>query len=75
MKHAPWTDEEVEILNKFQREGPFHPFTCPGGPDCPERELIATKEGWICHCGEYTQDWAHEFMFENLDHLKFKRTS
>ena len=27
--------------------------------------LLATNEGWICPCGKYKQDWAHEFMIEN----------
>ena len=26
--------------------------------------LIATEEGWICPCGQYTQKWAHSFMSE-----------
>ena len=24
--------------------------------------LIASKEGWICPCGKYKQDWAFSFM-------------
>lgn len=26
--------------------------------------LKATKDGWVCPCGEYTQNWAHSFMSE-----------
>lgn len=30
---------------------------------CPDGgKLIATKDGWVCPCGEYKQDWAHAFM-------------
>ena len=25
--------------------------------------LIATNTGWVCPCGEYTQDWAGDGMF------------
>ena len=28
---APWTDEQVAALNRFQRNGRFHPFTCGSG--------------------------------------------
>jgi hypothetical protein len=30
-----------------------------------EGMLKATTDGWICPCGEYKQDWAHDFMAEN----------
>jgi len=60
---APWTDEQVAKLNEFQSCDHAHPFTCPGEGGCPSRNLIATNEGWVCACGDYTQDWAHEGMF------------
>jgi hypothetical protein len=37
MIHAPWTAEQVDNLNRFQRCGAFHPFTS------------ATKEAVIEH--------------------------
>jgi hypothetical protein len=46
-----------------------HPFTC-GGEYCKrsEREdagvLIPSTEGWVCPCGEYKQNWCHDFMVE-----------
>jgi endogenous inhibitor of DNA gyrase (YacG/DUF329 family) len=60
-----WTDEQVAKLNEYQQSGRFHPFTC--GQRCPDGKsegvLTATVHGWVCpHCG-YTQDWAHDFMF------------
>ena len=66
---APWTDEQVKALNETQHLGFVHEFTCAGN-NCKrsEREdngiLVATNEGWVCPCGEYKQDWAHEFMFD-----------
>lgn len=65
---APFTEEQVERLNKYQNEGRFHPFTCCSHDGCKrgEREdegiLIATKDGWVCPCGKYKQNWAHDFM-------------
>lgn len=67
--HAPWTDEQVERLNQYQQAGRFHPYTCPGrdddadddADDCPDRNLIATTDGWVCQCGAYRQTWAHGF--------------
>lgn len=68
---APFTPEQVEALNAYQEKGYFHPFTCPGEEDegdapCPSRNLIATEAGWVCSCGRYTQDWAHEAMTRPL---------
>jgi hypothetical protein len=61
---APFTPKQVEALNRWQQRGDVHPFTCPGdrGALCIDRELNATPEGWVCQCGAYTQDWAHDFM-------------
>jgi len=57
---APWTDKQVEALNRLQDEDRFHGYTCPGEhPVCAkDRKLIATRAGWICQCGAYRQDWA-----------------
>lgn len=68
---TPFSNEQVENLNKFQQSGMFHPFTCcsAGSAEKCERRnglsegvLIATPEGWVCPCGEYKQNWAHDFM-------------
>jgi hypothetical protein len=65
---APWTPEQVEALNRFQKSGRFHPFTCPGKwAKCAEhRDLVATTDGWVCACGKYRQDWASDFMLGNV---------
>lgn len=65
LTRAPWTEGQVAVLNAFQAEGRFHPFTC-GSDDHvgPHPRLVATEAGWVCPdpaCG-YTQDWAHAFM-------------
>jgi hypothetical protein len=66
---APWTDEQVAALNGYQQAGVMHPFTCGYRDDHYARDpgiLVATPRGWECSwpgC-EYTQEWAHEFMFD-----------
>ncbi len=75
MVKAPWTDEQVENLNRYQKSGSFHPFTCGlyeltrklYGRDKAKNcrwLLVATNLGWVCSregC-QYTQDWAHDAM-------------
>jgi hypothetical protein len=69
---APWTPEQVDALNRWQRAGTVHPFT----HDCGT-VLRATPEGWRCDdigCPEtdeeldqhprVVQNWAHAFMVE-----------
>ena len=58
---APFTDEQVEAMNRYQKSG-LHELTCPNderhaGTPTP---LVATREGWVCSDPEcdYTQDWA-----------------
>lgn len=68
--HAPFSPAQVEALNRFQKDGRYHPFTCPGeDAECrmDQRELIATPAGWICVCGAYKQSWAHSWMAGHPD--------
>lgn len=74
---APWSTEQVDALNKFQRNRLYHPFTCGSGNrgDYVHRKyaekhndrdnglLIATHQGWVCPVCDYTQDWAHDWQF------------
>ena len=55
-----WSEQTVKELNEYQNNGKFHPYTCINYHD-GDRNLIATKDGWICkHC-DYKQNWAHQF--------------
>ena len=68
---APWSQEQVDRLAAFQRDGRVHPFTCPGDRACCKgddeaRVLVPTTEGWVCRCGHYRQAWAFGFMLRPL---------
>jgi hypothetical protein len=60
---APWTDEQVANLNRWQKAGDVHPFTCPNHHK-GDRDLVATNDGWQCPSCPYTQTWAHPMMLE-----------
>ena len=81
-----FTEEQVKELNEYQKSGRFHPYTCGrNGKNCEikvdlknetrdwakDGVLIATTNGWVCPCGEYTQDWAHGIN-DNKDENKLK---
>lgn len=67
---APWTEEQVEALNEYQRDAPMTPFTCPNRGYSHRFHddlrdigvLVATEAGWTCRDCAYTQDWAHPWM-------------
>ena len=65
------TNFTATILSDYLINVPGHPFTCCSHNDCDrlnqpnEGALIPSKEGWICPCGEYKQNWCHDFMVEN----------
>jgi hypothetical protein len=70
---APFTDAQVEKLKEYQASGKFHPFTCCSSgteKNCHringkgEGLLIPSNKGWVCPCGEITQNWCHSFMCE-----------
>lgn len=63
--NAPFSVQDVEILNNYQNSGMVHPFTCGKRDDhVGDDVLIATTNGWVCpHPGcDYTQNWAWSFM-------------
>lgn len=78
---APWTDEQVATLNRYQRDSRFHPFTCGSENRRDARhmaavfehnlqdagQLHATVNGWVCMACKYTQDWALTVMLTALD--------
>lgn len=67
MIKAPFTEDQVKVLNTYQKLDYVHPYTC-GGENCERQKrddqgkLIATTDGWICPCGKYEQKWAHDVI-------------
>jgi hypothetical protein len=70
---APFTPDQVEALNRYQKIAHFHPFTCGSGNRTDEKHLdgegvlVATPDGWKCPYCDYTQDWAHAVMAQPHD--------
>jgi hypothetical protein len=69
-----WTMDQVAALTAWQRCDWAHPFTCAMRDDHPVIDgdkgiLVATVNGWICQCCDYTQTWAHDFMFKGAPPL------
>ena len=58
MIEAPWTDEQVFNLNRWQQAGHVHEYTCPNDHE-GSRVLVACNDGWHCPSCPYTQAWAH----------------
>lgn len=63
---APWTDEQVAALNRWQGYGFVHEFTCAAitHPEGANNVLVAERVGWFCPACDYTQGWAHDYMFK-----------
>lgn len=60
---APWTPDQVAALNRFQKSGFVHEFTC-GNDHEGDRVLVAHSDGWHCPSCSYVQNWAHRMMLE-----------
>ncbi len=73
---APFTDDEIEALNSWQKSKLTHPYTCGSGNRTDaahtdgEGVLVATRDGWICPFCDYTQDWAAPFTAKLIEELK-----
>lgn len=63
---APWTDDQVANLNRYQQAGVFHPYTCGRRDEHRDNPglLVAERDGWHCPADDcnYRQTWAHPFM-------------
>lgn len=59
---APFSAEQVRLLNAYQSNGVFSPYCCVRPHSGMGRLLVATTEGWSCPSCDFTQNWAHEFM-------------
>lgn len=65
--YAPWDDQTVRNLNRFQQLPWVHPYTCGNVEHSTAIRLCATSAGWRCAdprnegC-EYTQTWASARM-------------
>ena len=73
--HAPFSDDQTQALNTYQRLGQFHPYTCGGERDDVEHHLyaaaqhhhdtgmlVAIKTGLLCPVCGYLQTWAHAMI-------------
>ena len=50
--YAPWSEEQIDALEKWQMDDTKHPYTCICG-----ESLMPYKDGWICdECG-HKQNW------------------
>lgn len=75
MQHTrpEWTDDQVRSLDAWQMNDNVHPFTCPHREHHDnDGRLMPTNDGWVCMIPrndqdqapcDYTQNWAHDFMF------------
>lgn len=66
---TPWSAEQIEALNRYQKIGLMHPYTCGENRKDEnhldgEGVLIATVNGWICPYCDYRQDWACESLIK-----------
>lgn len=61
---APWSDDVIEGLNRYQVSGVCHPYTCGSGNRKDVRHsdnegvLQATRNGWVCPFCDYKQKYA-----------------
>lgn len=60
---APFTKDQINSLTHWQNDDTIHPFTCPNDSE----KLIPRRQGWYCSKCNYTQNWVHDFMVEDIE--------
>lgn len=57
---APWSEEQIAELKKWQASKEVHPFT-----SAEHAVLLPSKEGWVAkEGGPVVEDWAWDFMLD-----------
>ena len=67
---APFTQEQVDGLNAYQKAGIFHEYTC-GNEHEGNRILVATVNGLRCPTCDYNQVWAYDTRPKIDDLMQF----
>lgn len=67
--NAPWTQQQVDAINEFQKLGFVHEFTCGEHSDVPLHACSSEMYCSVPHCG-YSQTWVHDFMADKSKHPK-----
>lgn len=64
LSRAPWTQDEADNLNEWQKMGLINQTLCGDRARHPEYKglPVATRKGWICPSCGWKQEWAHDFM-------------
>jgi hypothetical protein len=65
---APFTADQIAVLERWQDCGVVHPYTCGGDHDT-EHKLIPLTCGWVCPDPScvYSQTWAHDHVAKGWD--------
>lgn len=63
---APWTEQQVEAIHRWQTRGDVPPFTCPHHSDVPLDCHSSTLYCTVSDCS-YSQNWVHDFMAGGRD--------
>ncbi len=58
MVYAPFDDEQVALMNRYQNSGDFHPYTC-----CDHQTMVMTREGLTCPKCQTVQNWCLRSSF------------
>jgi len=70
---APWTDEQVLNITKYQAKSFPHPLTCcADGCTSPTGILVPNNNHLYCMCGKWKQDWVHDFMTVEEEFFKIQ---
>ena len=59
--NAPFTKEQAESINAYQKAGVFHEFTC-ATEDCDGVLQASEGAGLYCPQCHYTQGWVHSWV-------------
>lgn len=60
--YAPWTDEQVVNINRYQNVGAFHPFACNCPHPARNYNLRAFNDRMYCGVCGFEQLWVFPHM-------------
>lgn len=65
IRKPPFTTEEIQSFNEYQKVGIMHPYTCGNREHSGDDLLFAKEDGLYCPTCEYKQDNVLQWLIDN----------
>ncbi len=71
IRRAPYSQDEIDLVNWYQTDSPYHPYTCSWNHATATMQM--TKDGLVCPSCKLVQNWVLDSTFKLKDGPAYNR--